>query len=270
MIIFIVFLVTTMSAWLEPHPGDDLRKALENPMADISALPLSFEAHENTPPYNRTQSILNLRTHLPTHIESWTLVNRLNIPLEEQPELDRNASVAGLGDISYRGLFSPKPEKFIWGIGPYISAPSGTSSLLTSGKWAAGLSAGFLIQPLDLSVGAVFTQIASFAGDSSKPKINRLEIEPVLVYRFAEKTSLQFLDTIIADWEMAKDDRWNVPVGVQINQLIDKRGVGPVNVSFGAFGNVVRPSGVSDWYWKLQLNFVLSDNNRLFNKLKNN
>jgi hypothetical protein len=65
---------------------------------------------------------------------------------------------------------------------------------------------------------------------------------------------LTFAPIITANWETGSDDRWTVPVGLGIGQLIQCGGQ-PLNLQASAYYNVDAPDNAADWQLRLQRSF---------------
>jgi len=74
-------------------------------------------------------------------------------------------SAFGLGDINPSLFLSPANSgKLIWGVGPTMTFPTATDSLLGDGKWSAGPGLVVLTMPGHWVIGALANNQWSFAG----------------------------------------------------------------------------------------------------------
>src|SRR6185295_18457562 len=93
--------------------------------------------------FSRTQDVLNIQPVIPMGIsENWNLITRTIVPVVSQPDIAREEGIEnGLGDLNPTFFFSPsKPGALIWGVGPSLSLPTATNTVLGTGKWSAGPS----------------------------------------------------------------------------------------------------------------------------------
>jgi hypothetical protein len=124
----------------------DLAKAAQNPVSDLISLPFQNNTSFGIGPYDRTQNITNIQPLVPFQVGNWNLVNRTIAPLVYQPDLlEPSGGTYGLGDINRTLFFSPAgSRKLIWGVGPIISFPTATDSVVGTGKLGLGPSASSL------------------------------------------------------------------------------------------------------------------------------
>ena len=228
---------------------DDLRAKTQNPIGSLISIPFENNVDFGAP--NGTAYILNVQPVVPFTIGDWNLINRVILPIAYvpgfiggMPGLPSGSSgdgAFGLGDINYSLFLSPaKPGKVIWGIGPSITFKSATNKQLGSGKFSAGPTVVLLTQPKPWSVGILFRQLWSFAGDDSRDEVNQFMMQPFVNYNFDGGWFLFSDPAITANWKAESGQRWTVPLGGGVGRVFNI-GSQPVNVRGGIFGNVVRP-----------------------------
>ena len=240
---------------------EELQKKLANPVADLISVPFQYTGNLNVGPLDKTQHILNIQPVYPMKLDGgWSLIHRAIVPLMSMPaftpDQDRKN---GMGDIVYEGFFAPttKPGELIWGAGPAIQLKTATDERLGSGKWAAGPAVVALEQSGKWSVGALVTQLWSFAGDDSRPDISQFQLQPLATYRLSGRNTIGYLGTITANWkEDRSSQRWTVPLGLSYSILTRPAGMSPVNLIFGGGYNVIRPDDAGNWFVRFQVNFV--------------
>jgi hypothetical protein len=100
-------------------------------------------------PFGHTQDILNIQPFIPITLSpDWNSISRTIIPLIDQPKPREDGNIFGLGDIVEKLFLSPAhPGPVIWSIGPVVTAPTATNTILGTGKWLAGPSAVVLVTP---------------------------------------------------------------------------------------------------------------------------
>ncbi|MBW2406112.1 MAG: hypothetical protein JRF17_01975, partial [Deltaproteobacteria bacterium] len=112
-LIFVAFLSVGV-AFGQEKGGDDLRAAVQNPVASMYSLPFKnvfdFGAQDGD------AYILNIQPVIPVTVGDWNLVNRIIAPIadvpgfvEGTPEIPQGVSgdgASGLGDINYSLFFS--------------------------------------------------------------------------------------------------------------------------------------------------------------------
>lgn len=247
-------------AWAQDD--SDLQKKLSNPIADIVTVPFQWTTNFNAGPFEKPQYTLNIQPVYPVRIGGgWSLINRAIVPLLSNPALlpgqDRQD---GLGDITYEAFFAPTPAEggWIWGFGPAMVMRTATNDRLGAGKWSLGPAAVGLKESGPWTVGALATQVWSFAGDDNQANVSAFTLQPIVSYRLDSKQSLGYVGIITADWEQKRSSqRWTVPLGVSYSLLVRPERFVPMNFVVGAGYNVIRPDNASDWFVRFQVNFVL-------------
>jgi hypothetical protein len=209
----------------------------------------------------KPQHTLNIQPVYPVALGDMLMINQLIVPVLSTPAFvpgqDRET---GLGDITYEAFFAP-PAKggLIWAVGPILQMRTASDDQLGTGKWSAGPAAVALQQTGPWSIGALVTQLWSFAGDDSRTKVNQTQIQPVVSYRLDARHSIAYSGTITANWEEPRSSQcWTVPLGLTYSILTKPAGFVPVNYIVGAGYDAVRPDTAGDWFLRLQANFILA------------
>jgi hypothetical protein len=239
--------------------SDQLRKASQNPVANLISVPIQENLNFNIGSADRTQSVVNLQPVIPAHIsENWNLITRIITPIIYQPIPAAPGQITpqgvnGLGDLNPTFFLSPaKPGKVIWGVGPALVLPTATSIYLGQGKWSIGPSVVVLSQPGHWTLGALVNNVWSYAGHSDRPDVNQMLFQYFINYNLKKGYYITWQPTITADWEAPSPNRWTVPFGGGIGRIM-KLGFQPVNLTLQFYGNPVRPSGTSPWGMRVQI-----------------
>ena len=229
----------------EEKDATELAKKLQNPVSDLISVPFQSNFNFGYGPEDKMQYVLNIQPVIPQHItQQWNWIHRTIIPLIDQPS---PINEFGLGDIQYQGFLSPaKPDKLIWGVGPVFQFPSATDSQLGTEKWSAGAGAVAVRMDGPWVYGVLVNNIWSFAGDDSQPNVNQMFLQPFINYNFGRGLAVGTAPSITANWEASSGQKWTVPLGAHISQLIPIGKV-PVNFKLDAYYNVVKPDNGPDW-----------------------
>lgn len=232
---------------------DALRKAAQNPVADMISLPFQNNTNFNVGPYNKPQNVLNIQPVVPFKLnQEWNLITRWVTPVIYQPRLSpSDGAQFGLGNLQPSFFLSPaKVDRFVWGVGPVLWLPTATASTLGVNKWGAGPSAVALYLGEKWVFGALVNNI--WAGTQGQ-RVNQMLIQPFVNYNLPDGWYLTTSPVVTANW-LAKtnSDIWTVPIGGGVGRLfkIDKL---PINAQVQAFYNVVKPEGGGDWTFRFQL-----------------
>lgn len=246
MAVAIVLLLSFFGVSLQPKSPDDLRKVLDNPISDTQVLSLSYQedGHKNDDGFPTQE--FNIEQKYYSHFDEWSLIHQMSLPIQGHNWIFGDDTIFGFGNFSYEGYFTPKHSgKIIWGIGPALQIPTATQPQRMTQQWSGGIALAALYQPSAFSLGATVTQLGSYT-----------EAKPIAHVYIGDKLTIGFLDTITIDWIQSHGNQWTIPVGLQLSQLYKSGFTGSTNFKIGIFNNVVRPDGVTSWYWKVSADFV--------------
>jgi hypothetical protein len=238
---------------------EELQKAVQNPVANLISVPFQNNIDFGNGPYDRTRYTLNIQPVVPLKLsESVMLITRTIFPVIIQPDINTpNDGAFGLGDINPTFFFSPANQgKLIWGIGPTFVVPTATDRTLGSGKWSAGPSIVMLAQPGKWTIGALASNVWSFAGQRNRPAVNSMSIQYFINHNFSKGWYFTSSPIIAGNWRAADGDRWLVPFGAGFGR-VTRIGAAPVNWQVGAYANVIRPDTLPSPRWQLRLQLAL-------------
>jgi hypothetical protein len=211
----------------------DIQQKLANPIASLTLLPIQVNYDANIGPLRDGSRITtNFQPVTPFKLDSeWTLVVRTIVPVISQNDIFPGAGDQfGLGDSLQSFFFVPKTVAgFTWGVGPALLWRTGTDTLLTSGKWAAGPTAVALQQTGPWTVGLLANHVWSFAGDENRQDVSSTFVQPFLSYAASGGWTYTLNTEASYDW---KAEQWSVPVNFQIAKLT-KLGNQPVSITGG-------------------------------------
>jgi len=251
--------VTTEQTPAAAANSDALRKAAQNPVASLISVPVQNNNNFGIGPDGRVQDVLNIQPVIPLQLNSqWNLITRVITPIISQPTVSQpvNQGAFGFGDLNPTFFLSPaQPGKLIWGAGPTFMLPTATNPMLGQGKWSIGPSFVALAQPGKLTLGALVSNVWSFAGQSSRADVNQMVFQYFINYNLNKGYYITWQPTMTANWQATNGNRWLVPVGGGIGR-ITKIGFQPVNITTQFYGNAVHPAGASPWGMRLQIAFL--------------
>jgi hypothetical protein len=106
-------------------------------------------------------------------------------------------------------------------------------------------------------LGALINNVWSVGGDDDRADVNQMLIQPFINYNFPKHPGryLTFSPIITADWEADGDNRWTIPIGLGIGQIV-KLGKLPLNLQASAYYNVEKPDFGAEWQLRLQAAFL--------------
>jgi len=237
-----------------PIDREHLRKALLHPLSDFFQFPIENNAYLDVANTGEHRYVSNFQPIIPINLgEDWQLINRTVIPFVSEP-LAPGGRVEGIGDIVHATWLSPDWDReFVWGVGPIFQFPTHTDDFTGIDAWGAGPSVIGLFSKGPWIGGGLAGQLWDFAGDDD---LNRLLLQPYLSYRFPTGTYLLTAPAITADWEAQTDDRWLIPVGAGVGQMLPL-GDGIFAAHFAYYYNVERPFHMGRHQLQLNLQILL-------------
>lgn len=238
-----------------------LAKAAQNPIAAMISVPLQYNINFDTGPLDGTQHLLNIQPVYPIDLNpKWNLITRTIVPVISQPAFAAGQDrTFGLGDIQFSALLSPKQTVggWVWGAGAIAQLDSATNARLGQGAWGLGPTAVALHLGTTWVYGALVNNVWSVSTDAGRPRVNQMLLQPFVNYNFADHPGryLSFSPIITANWEASSAQRWVVPLGLSIGQIM-RVGRQPVNLQAGAYYNVERPDDATRWQVRLQMQLL--------------
>jgi hypothetical protein len=244
------------------NDATDLAKKLQNPIGDLYSIPFQNNTNFNTGPSKGTQDILNIQPVIPIHITAdWNVITRTILPLVWSPSLQPAQSVPfGLASISFSAFLSPKNpiDGWVWGVGPIAELPTITSKTLGSNVWGLGPAVVVVKLAGPIVAGVLVNNVFSLGGTPAPggTRYSLFTVNPFFNYNFGEGWYLGTSPIITANWLMAGNDAWTLPVGADFGRVIKIGGRLPVNFQIGAYYNALRPQFGSTWQFRTQVTLI--------------
>lgn len=240
---------------------EELAKETQNPVANLISVPFQNNFDFNSGAKDATVWNLNVQPVIPIPLgKSWNLITRTIIPIINQPPLFAvpETDAFGLGDINPTFFLSPaaKKEGFLWGVGPTMTLPTASDSLLGNGQFALGPAAVGLYMGGPWVIGALANQQWSVAGWTDT-NVNALLIQPFVNYNIEDGWYLVSAPIVTGNFSTGSGDHWTVPVGGGGGKLwrVGKVGL-PVNTQLQAFYNAATPEFGPDWQLRFQVQLL--------------
>ena len=250
---------------LDPGENEvaELARSAQNPLADMISVPFQNNTNFNVGPEEKTQNVLNIQPVYPVNLSNdWNMITRTIIPVISQPPmLSGQSRKNGIGDIQFTAFFAPvQPTSsgWMWGAGAIAQLDTATDDRLGQGKWGLGPSLLALRSDGSFIYGALINNVFEIAGDDNGNDLNQMLVQPFVNYNFPNIPGryLTFAPIITANWEASSGNKWTVPLGGGIGQII-KLGELPLNLQASAYYNVETPQYGADWQMRLQAQVLL-------------
>jgi hypothetical protein len=242
-----------------PEPAHDvnaLAKQTQNPVADLTAVPLQFNFNTGGDLQDRTQFNLNFQPVIPFRATpGWKVILRTIIPINSFPGPD-GTRFSGIGDIQTQIFFTPAKESGItWGVGPTLSLPTATTAPSETGTWAAG-PAGVVVKTTGPWVlGGLISQLWPMSDAAGDPETDLFTLQPFVNYNFGAGWALAFAPIITANWNASSGNEWTVPLGIGISRttVLNRR---PISLAAQYYYNVEKPDGAPGQQLRLFISFL--------------
>jgi hypothetical protein len=248
----------TIAAATAGHAQNEtaLAKASQNPIANLTTVPLQFNFNSGGGLESKTDLLFNVQPVMPLTLDKeWLLISRTIVPYVNVPMPDGTRQT-GIADIQEQLYFTPKqPGRFIWGAGPIFSVPSATSDVARTGQWALGPTAVGLVNYDRWVIGVLANNLWRVAGVNFGPPINQFTTQPFINFNIPQGWAITTSPVITSNWSAPPGQRWTVPLGLGVSK-ITAIGRQAVNVSMQYYHNVEHPDNAAANQFRFQFNLL--------------
>lgn len=195
-------------------PSDEEVKRANDPMAKIKALNVQnyiVSSMYGLEGYSMNQLMVRYSQPVGNVLFRATMPFIVAAPPSEGP-------TTGAGDLNMFAIYSfPNSTGNKFGIGPTITAPTGTNNL-GSGKWQAGISAlAFFAKSHVVQIGSLLQWQTSFAGDEDRPDVNLLIPQVFFIWQLGG--GIYARSTGIWTFNLNSGD-YSVPLGLGLGKVV--------------------------------------------------
>jgi hypothetical protein len=221
----------------------ELAKQTQNPVSNLTSVPLQFNFNTGGDLVQRTMFNLNVQPVIPFQATTnWNIIARTILPLSSFP-MPNDTRSAGIGDIQEQLFVSPaKPGSIVWGVGPIFSFPTATATPAETGTWAMGPTAVVLKMTGPWVFGGLISQLWPMSDAGGNPETDLFTLQPFVNYNFGHGWALSSSPILTANWNAASGQQWTVPLGAGITRTTVFNGR-PMNLGVQYYYNVKRPDG---------------------------
>lgn len=235
-----------------------LARAAQNPVSSLTSLAVENEFRSGVGPNDDLLTISHLRLSWPVPLDDdWNVVNRLDLPVIDQPELSPGAGDHfGVGNLVYTAFITLAAEnQGILAFGPVVVPTTASSDALGPDSWAAGLAFAMLRERGPWVWGVQALGYWNVPGDANDD-IGLFEAQPIVDYNLDDGWYLTSTPKIRADWDAKASNRWTIPVGGGVGRVFDT--AVPVNARLQAFYDVETPDDGPEWEVLFELQLLLT------------
>jgi len=263
LIVLAICLVVSGPARAQDRSDDEnemLAKKLSNPISDLVSVPFEFNWQQKVGPLELTQFVLNVQPVIPFSLnKDWNLILRIVMPFVGQPPFFLgDLGEFGIGDTTTSFFFTPVSHSgFMIGFGPAFITTQTTQPTISSGRYSVGPTAVAIEQTGPWSIGVLWNQVWSFAGDPRRSSVNQMFLEPFLSYQATKTITLTLKSEGTTNWN-ATTDNWTTPIFFQIGKL-SKFGVFPASYQLGVGGFASHPTTGPKWTFRGEVVVLLPE-----------
>jgi len=235
----------------------ELAKKLANPIASLISVPFQNNSDHGIGDQQGTRNTMNFQPVVPISLnKNLNLITRYIIPITTQYNITGTGEKqSGLSDAVISAFFSPTNTKngVTWGAGPVFLLPIGTNDYLATKKFGVGPTAVALKQAGGITFGALINQIWSIAGNSDRPNVNQMFLQPFFTYNWKSGAGIGGAFEWTQNWKAGTTNLWFIPTISGVTSL----GKQKVQLAVGPRLNLAAPDGgKADWGWRAVLVFL--------------
>lgn len=207
----------------------ELAAKLANPIASLISVPFQLNYDQGFGPGNGQKALMNVQPVVPFNLtDDLTLVTRTIVPVAWQNDIAAGSgNQFGLGDSLQSFFLVPTPQstslgQVTFGVGPAVTWPTSTDSLLGPGKWGAGPTGVLIVQKKlgagTLTWGGIANQQWGVADTrSGTPDLNSTFLQPVIAYTTDDAWTYSLNTEASYNWTSSD---WSVPINASVSKVV--------------------------------------------------
>lgn len=189
---------------------------------------------------------LNIQPAFPFHLnDKVDMIAYSDLPVNSQMRMVyASAPAMNIGDFQQYFFFSAADSDSVYlGIGPVFSFPTATNPNLASNKWGIGPAVQAAVFGEKISYGVIGYYMCSYAGDPSRPNINRTYWNPWLTFNINKDYNVGVQTEPYCDFNTGQ---WQIPLEAYVNRFISINNQ-PVKLTLDGLWWAVAPSAFPQW-----------------------
>jgi hypothetical protein len=253
----------TLAQGDEVGPGHPSKQPLQAQATNPNAPLIQFNVFNTSGPTNSEgeswANLIIIQPFIPVKPLRWfpiAQIMRPSVPILTTPGPNR---VTGLGDIAFFDVLVPDHYSWgSWGIGAAFVFPSATDDKLGAGKWQLGPAFTLLFQGIpNVQLGVIVQNPISFAGDSDRPDVNQMLIQPIAQYNFPKGWYASIGDfTWSFDWENGGAP--TIPLALQVGRVVKIGGL-VWNLAMEGEYTVANAGGAPIWSLRFGVSLLIPE-----------
>ena len=260
-----IVLASSSPSLARAQSAAEIAKSLQDPLASIAALMTDNTINFNTGnPEEITGYNFQLQPVYAVPGKTFNFIPRAVIPIigvpggANWPNLGQpepsSGTTWGLSDIILQTFFNPKGEgAWKWGIGPQFSLKTRTDSLVAGPGWGAGVGGVLVGGAGNFS----FAFLLNHHWGESNFSVTSLQ--PMIFYNRPSLPgfAISYNNTITLDWNGARGNEWQVPLGLSVSQAFQVGGGHGIDLLLGFYGMAARPEGAPSSQIKFMISWLI-------------